>query len=98
MIHPIRPSRTARLDSLGGRLAHLARPVAGVMAIALMLSLPITAAAAGPPFPEPVDGQAVYDNAGILSEATVAGAEATIDAIEERGSSGGGGGGSGGGF
>ena len=42
------------------------------------------AAAAGPPFPEPVDGQAVYDNAGILSEAATANAEATIDAIEDR--------------
>ena len=42
------------------------------------------AAAAGPPFPPPVDGQAVYDTAGILSPATIANAEATIDAIEAR--------------
>ena len=41
-------------------------------------------AAAGPPFPEPVDGQAVYDTAGILSPAAIASAEATIDTIEER--------------
>jgi uncharacterized membrane protein YgcG len=42
------------------------------------------AAAAGPPFPPPVEGQAVYDTAGILSPATVENAEATIDAIEAR--------------
>jgi uncharacterized membrane protein YgcG len=49
-----------------------------------ILLLPIVAAAAGPPFPDPVEGQAVYDTAGILSEAAIADAEATIDAIEQR--------------
>ncbi len=39
---------------------------------------------AGPPFPEPVDGQAVYDFAGILSADTIARAETVIDQIEER--------------
>ncbi len=39
---------------------------------------------AGPPFPEPVDGQAVYDFAGVLSAETIVRVEATIDAIEER--------------
>ncbi len=38
----------------------------------------------GPPFPEPVTNQAVYDYAGILSPDAIARAEATIDAIEER--------------
>jgi uncharacterized membrane protein YgcG len=38
----------------------------------------------GPPFPEPVEGQAVYDNARILSAEAIANAEATIDAIEQR--------------
>ncbi len=38
----------------------------------------------GPPFPDPVDGQAVYDFAGVFSDETIADAEATIDAIEER--------------
>jgi uncharacterized membrane protein YgcG len=51
---------------------------------AIVLLLPVAAAAAGPPFPEPVDGQAVYDTAGILSDAAIADAEATIDAIEAR--------------
>ncbi len=38
----------------------------------------------GPPFPPPVDKQAVYDTAGIFSEGTIARAEATIDTIEAR--------------
>jgi uncharacterized membrane protein YgcG len=38
----------------------------------------------GPPFPQPTDGQAVYDYAGILSTDAIARAEATIDTIEAR--------------
>ena len=38
----------------------------------------------GPPFPDPVSGQAVYDTAGLFTPATIAEAEATIDRIEER--------------
>ncbi len=38
----------------------------------------------GPPFPEPVNDQAVYDFAGILSSGAIVDAEATIDAIETR--------------
>ncbi len=47
--------------------------------------LGLTAAAvvaAGPPFPEPVNDQAVYDTADILSDQTEASLEATIDARE----------------
>ena len=51
---------------------------------ALALALPIATLAAGPPFPDPVDGQAVYDTAGILSPEAIVRAEATIDAIEAR--------------
>jgi uncharacterized membrane protein YgcG len=51
---------------------------------AIVLLLPVVATAAGPPFPPPVDGQAVYDTAGILSDGAIADAEATIDAIEAR--------------
>jgi uncharacterized membrane protein YgcG len=36
----------------------------------------------GPPFPEPVDNQAVYDFAGVLSPATKEQAELVVDAIE----------------
>ncbi|MEO5939420.1 MAG: TPM domain-containing protein [Candidatus Limnocylindrales bacterium] len=39
---------------------------------------------AGPPFPDPVDGVAVYDHAGILASETIASVEKTIDAIEVR--------------
>ena len=42
------------------------------------------AAAAGPPFPDPEPDRAVYDEAGIFRPATIASAEATIDAIEAR--------------
>jgi uncharacterized membrane protein YgcG len=38
----------------------------------------------GPPFPDPVANQFVYDNAGILSAGTIDLAEATIHAIEAR--------------
>ena len=54
------------------------------VATAIALLLPVVATAVGPPFPDPVDGQAVYDNAGILSEGAMADAETTIDAIEVR--------------
>ncbi len=39
---------------------------------------------AGPPFPDPVDGVAVYDHAAIFAPATVASVEKSIDAIEAR--------------
>ncbi|HET7703965.1 MAG TPA: TPM domain-containing protein [Candidatus Limnocylindrales bacterium] len=39
---------------------------------------------AGPPFPDPVDGVAVYDHAGIFAPETIAAVERQIDAIEER--------------
>jgi len=54
-------------------------------AIALTLLLTATiAAAAGPPYPDPVSGQAVYDTAGVLRPETIARAESTIDGIEAR--------------
>jgi uncharacterized membrane protein YgcG len=39
---------------------------------------------AGPPFPEPVDGQAVYDYAGVFTASTVVEAEQIVDAIEAQ--------------
>jgi uncharacterized membrane protein YgcG len=45
---------------------------------------PIPGADAGPRFPEPVDGVAVYDHAAIFRPATIAGVETRIDAIEAR--------------
>jgi uncharacterized membrane protein YgcG len=38
----------------------------------------------GPPFPEPIDGQSVYDYAGLLQPETVTDAEQIIDAIEAQ--------------
>ncbi len=49
---------------------------------ALVLLAP--AVAAGPPFPDPVAGQNVYDTSGIWSEETETQAEGIIDAIEAR--------------
>ena len=63
-------------------LAFLAS-VSWLLAVAV---LPVVAAAPppGPPFPSPEVGRAVYDYAGLFSAATIAKAEATIDAIEVR--------------
>jgi uncharacterized membrane protein YgcG len=65
------------------------RPPRGLRALlaaglVLGLVLPASAAAEGPPFPDPVEGQAVYDEAEVLRPATEARAEEIIDAIEER--------------
>jgi uncharacterized membrane protein YgcG len=38
----------------------------------------------GPPFPDPETDRAVYDQAGVFSQETIAKAESTIDAIEAR--------------
>ncbi len=64
------------------RLARLT----AVVAVAVLGSLGLVAGAlaAGPPFPPPVEGQAVYDTAGAFRPATVEQVEATIDGIEQR--------------
>ncbi len=46
--------------------------------------LAAVALAAGPPFPDPVPGQRVYDTAEIFNATTIAGAETTLHAIEAR--------------
>ena len=51
-------------------------------ALALLALTAAVTMAAGPPFRDPVDGQAVYDTAEILSPAVEAELEATIDAVE----------------
>ena len=56
--------------------------LAAIAALALILLVPTgVAMAEGPPFPEPVDGQAVYDTAGVLRDETKASVEQTIDEI-----------------
>ncbi|HSI99648.1 MAG TPA: TPM domain-containing protein [Patescibacteria group bacterium] len=51
-------------------------------ALALLALTAAVATAAGPPFPDPVDDQAVYDTAGILSPDTEARLESIIDEVE----------------
>jgi len=57
-----------------------ARALPGALAL-LALTAAVTAAA-GPPFPDPVNDQAVYDTAGILSPQTEAELESIIDGVE----------------
>ena len=53
-------------------------------ALALLALTAGLALAAGPPFPDPVEGQAVYDTADLLSAEVEAQIDARIDAIEAR--------------
>jgi uncharacterized membrane protein YgcG len=74
---PARPvSRVTKLVALAALLLALGALVLGATAS--------TVVAAGPPYPEPVPGQRVYDTAGVFSQATIASAEQTIAAIKER--------------
>jgi len=61
--------------------------VASAVIVALAVPLAVLAAdppPIGPPFPDPVVDQAVYDFAGVFRPDTIASVEATIDAIEAR--------------
>jgi uncharacterized membrane protein YgcG len=49
---------------------------------ALLALTPLLALAAGPPFPDPVEDQAVYDTAGMLSPAAIEQIETLIDDME----------------
>lgn len=66
----------------------LAGLVAGAWLLALTAGAVVaadpTTPPAGPPYPEPVDGQAVYDFAGVLDPSTVETAEQIVDAIEAQ--------------
>jgi uncharacterized membrane protein YgcG len=67
------------------RLAVTAAAAAAAAAFWLALAGPAGAAPpAGPPYPDAVKGQRVYDYAGIFSTDTIAQAETTIAAIEQR--------------
>src|SRR5690349_7963365 len=70
---------------VGRRVRRLLAPVGLPLVLLAMLAAWVApVAAAGPPFPQPVDNQAVYDEAGALRPATVEQLEKTIDAIEAR--------------
>ena len=95
-----RRDAVTRRDSLGRNGRSMLRPMslrstrihraAALAAFTLaLLAGPVAAAnpqapPPGPPFPSPVNGQAVYDFAGILSPAERERAEATIDNIKAR--------------
>ena len=51
---------------------------------AILLVVAPAALAAGPPYPDPVDGQAVYDTASLFQQETRDQAEGIIDAIEAQ--------------
>ena len=53
-------------------------------ALVWLLGIGLGAASAGPPFAERVDGQAVYDNAGILSADTEEYGEQIAGAVEAQ--------------
>ncbi len=53
-------------------------------ALALLSLTAAAAMAAGPPFPDPVGDQAVYDTADILSDGVEAALESIIDGVESR--------------
>ena len=57
-----------------------ARAIPG--ALALLALTPLLALAAGPPFPDPVEDQSVYDTAGMLSPAAIEQIEELIDGME----------------
>jgi uncharacterized membrane protein YgcG len=58
--------------------------LAALAALACALALPVAVGAAGPPFPDPVDGQAVYDTAELFSPEARERAELIVDAIEAQ--------------
>ncbi|MGH2467082.1 MAG: TPM domain-containing protein [Candidatus Limnocylindrales bacterium] len=68
-----RPARRLRRTALGS-----------LVGAALLALAAATALAAGPPFPDPVAGQVVYDTAGVFDAATVGRARATIQGIAGR--------------
>ena len=65
-------------------MLHLMYRWAGAIpsALALLALTPLLALAAGPPFPDPVEDQSVYDTAGMLSPAAISQIEALIDDME----------------
>ncbi|HVQ21845.1 MAG TPA: TPM domain-containing protein, partial [Candidatus Saccharimonadia bacterium] len=60
------------------------RAIVLTVAIGWLLVAAGAALAAGPPFPAPVPGVVLYDEAGIFSDATKAEATQVIEAIEAR--------------
>ena len=72
-------ARPAHLRHRAHRVVRLSPLVA-----AILLAVAPAALAAGPPYPDPVDGQAVYDTANLFQPETRTQAEGIIDAIEAQ--------------
>jgi uncharacterized membrane protein YgcG len=65
------------------RLATIGAVVIGALLLVAGPAL-ATPPPAGPPYPDAVIGQRVYDNAGIFSSQTIAQAQTIIEGIEAR--------------
>lgn len=81
-LHATGRRRRRALPGHGSLLLPLASAVVGSALLLVLVSSGLVAA--GPPFPPPVENQAVYDLANVLHAATEATVEATIDDIEAR--------------
>jgi uncharacterized membrane protein YgcG len=66
------------------RLPVRASAAAAILGALLLPFISAIALAGGPPYPDPVSGQRVYDTAGIFSAATIDTATATIAGIQSR--------------
>ena len=66
-------------------MRRLAALTARLALLATLLLPTVSVVAAGPPFPPPVDGQRVYDDAGVLQPTTVSQAEQIAHAIATSG-------------
>jgi uncharacterized membrane protein YgcG len=69
---------------LARRLPYRASAAALLLGASLLPFIAAIALASGPPYPDPVTGQRVYDTAAIFSPATIAAATATIAGIQDR--------------
>ena len=76
--------RTGRMISRSRLAALVATAWLLIVAVGPVAAADPFAPPPGPPFPDPAIDRAVYDFAGILGAATIADAEAIIDAIEAR--------------
>ena len=65
--------------------------VLGTSSVVLAQSTSPSFAPPGPPYPEPIDGVSVHDQAGVLRVETIDALKATIDALRNVDGSGGGG-------
>jgi uncharacterized membrane protein YgcG len=78
-------TRSSRYAPPVRRLSARLASVLATSFVAFLVVCTPHALAAGPPFPPPTDGSAVYDEAGALTHDTVSTLEMEVDAIEARG-------------